>query len=69
MNSLWQRGTRADVHTQAIDDRLPFNSADGTLMCMSVKRPDSEGDSRGIIWPSLIEKGVSCCHRPYPELC
>ncbi|KAJ7578544.1 hypothetical protein C8J56DRAFT_1016524 [Mycena floridula] len=47
-NGSWRRVT--------IDDRLPYHPTLETLMCMSYS------SSQSIIWPSLLEKGVSGCH-------
>lgn len=45
-----------------IDDKLPYDSVDGTLMCMSVLPHDEPRKGGGVaeaLWPSLLEKGVS----------
>ena len=45
-----------------IDDKLPYDSVDGTLMCMSVfphGEPRKGGGAAEAQWPSLLEKGVS----------
>lgn len=50
------------VPFQVIDDKLPLNPTDGTLMCMSIlsSHPTSkEGNLyEEISWPSLLEKAV-----------
>ena len=46
-----------------VDDKLPYHPTDGTLMCMSVKPSSSASGeiiSEEILWPSLLEKAVSC---------
>ena len=48
--------------SQVIDDKLPLNPTDGTLMCMSILPPhptSKEGNlHEEISWPSLLEKAV-----------
>ncbi|RDB24959.1 Calpain-like protease palB/RIM13 [Hypsizygus marmoreus] len=45
-NGAWRR--------IVVDDKLPYHPTDGTLMCMSVQGTD--GGTRGIVWPSILEK-------------
>lgn len=51
-NGAWRR--------VVIDDKLPYDSVDGTLMCMSVfphGEPRKGGGVAEALWPSLLEKG------------
>ncbi|KAJ3564217.1 hypothetical protein NP233_g8439 [Leucocoprinus birnbaumii] len=45
VNGAWRR--------IVIDDALPYNPSDGSLMCMTIH---SEADKPTVYWPSLIEK-------------
>ncbi|KAF5355191.1 hypothetical protein D9756_005675 [Leucocoprinus leucothites] len=45
VNGAWRR--------IGIDDALPYNSSDGSLMCMTIY---SQDDKPTVYWPSLIEK-------------
>ncbi|KAF8150612.1 hypothetical protein B0H34DRAFT_801552 [Crassisporium funariophilum] len=61
INGVWRRTLEPPGYSQiVIDDKLPFNPSDGSLMCMSILPSSTAVESTSteeISWPSLLEKG------------